>query len=79
MNLLQGQIQCLECKSKKLIKDYERQEVYCSKCGLILVDNSISTLQQRKIQADHKDKEPKHKKTKKIQYHRLKKFFYNFY
>lgn len=79
MNLLQGKIQCIECKSKKVIKDYERQEVYCSKCGLILVDNSISTLQQKINQSKQKEKETKNQKTKKIQYWRLKNFFYNFY
>ena len=49
MNLLQNQIQCIECKSKKLIKDYVRQEVYCSRCGLVLVNNEIPTIKQRKI------------------------------
>ena len=77
MNLLQGQIQCVECKSKKLIKDYQRQEVYCSKCGLVLVSNEIPTLKDLTIK--EQIKEPKNEKTKRIQYHRLKKYFYNFY
>ena len=79
MNLLQGQIQCIECKSKKLIKDHKRQEIYCSKCGLIIVNNDIPTLKQREYQADHKQQKPKSKKTEKIQYWRLKNYFYNFF
>ena len=77
MNLLQNQIQCIECKNKKLIKDYVKKEVYCSKCGLVLVNNEIPTIKQRNIK-EH-IKQPKKDKTKRIQYHRLKKYFYNFY
>ena len=79
MNLLQGKIQCVECKSKKLIKDFERQEIYCSKCGLVLVNNDIPILSQAKTIYNKYHEKPKSKKTEKIQYYRLKNYFYNFF
>ena len=27
---------CPECKNKKILKDEKHQEIYCSKCGLVL-------------------------------------------
>ncbi|MEM3422136.1 MAG: transcription initiation factor IIB [Candidatus Bilamarchaeaceae archaeon] len=30
---------CPECKSKRLIRDYERGEIICADCGLIIADN----------------------------------------
>ncbi|MFH1221637.1 MAG: transcription initiation factor IIB [Candidatus Micrarchaeota archaeon] len=30
---------CPECKSKRLIRDYERGEIICADCGLILAEN----------------------------------------
>lgn len=47
MNLLRSNLQCVECNCTKLIKDNVRQEIYCSKCGLVLVDNTLPTLNQR--------------------------------
>lgn len=79
MNLLQGKIQCIECKSKKLIKDYKRQEIYCSKCGLVLVNNDIPRLNQAVTKNKENKEKPKNKKTEKIQYLRLKNYFYNFF
>lgn len=79
MNLLQGKIQCVECKSKKLIKDFKRQEIYCSKCGLVLVNNDIPLLSKAETIYKQYQEKPKSKKTEKIQYYRLKNYFYNFY
>jgi len=31
--------QCPECKSKRLIRDYERGEIICADCGLIIAEN----------------------------------------
>lgn len=76
MNLLENDFKCVECKCKKLIKDYDRQELYCSKCGLVLVDTTITTLKQKMLQKPIK--EPKKRKTEKIQYLRMKKKFYDF-
>jgi len=39
---------CPECYSDKLITDIDRQETYCSSCGLIVQDNTFMTLQQKK-------------------------------
>lgn len=82
MNLLQGQIQCIECKSKKLIKDHKRQEVYCSKCGLVLVNNDIPGLNLIE-NSNHENQENQDKKQnrklEKIQYVRMKNYFYNFF
>ena len=78
MNLLQNQIKCIECKSTKLIKDYERQEIYCSKCGLVLFDTSIPTLSQQEYIKEHSEEESKNEKTRRIQHRRWEKFLYNF-
>ena len=78
MNLLQNQIKCIDCGNNKLIKDTEKKEVYCSKCGLVLLDNSIPTLKELKYISEHSEDESKYKKTRKIQYGRWKKFFHNF-
>lgn len=40
MNLLTSNLQCVECGCTELIKDHKRSEIYCSKCGLVLIDNS---------------------------------------
>ena len=78
MNLLNKKIKCIECKSTKIIKDFHKKEVYCAKCGLVLVDNEISTLQQRTNQAKYKETPTKNKKTMKNQYLKMRNFFYNF-
>ncbi len=78
MNLLQGKIQCVECKSKKLIKDFEKQEIYCAKCGLVLVNNEIpQIISQKMTQIDNKKQG--NIKLEKLAYYKLKKYFYNFY
>lgn len=78
MNLLQNQIKCIECKSTKLIKDYKRQEIYCSKCGLVLFDTSIPSLKQQEHINENMEEESKNKKTRKIQHQRWENFLYNF-
>ncbi len=30
---------CTECKSKRIVRDYEKGELLCSNCGLIIVEN----------------------------------------
>ena len=79
MNLLKGKLQCIECKSKKLIKDHHRKEIYCSKCGLILVNTDIPTINhyENQTKPDHENKQ--NKKLEKIQYHRIEKYLYNFF
>ena len=49
MNLLGKNLQCIECGCTALIKDHKRSEIYCSKCGLILVDNTIPKLEDKPI------------------------------
>jgi len=44
MNILNGNLECIECGCTTLIKDHKRSEIYCSHCGLILVDNSFTIL-----------------------------------
>ena len=78
MNLLQNQIKCIECGNTKLIKDCEKKEIYCSKCGLVLLDNTIPTLSQQKYIIEHSEQETKNKKTRRIQHRRWEKFLFNF-
>lgn len=78
MNLLQNQIKCLECGNTDLIKDKGRQEVYCSKCGLVLFDSSIPTLEHLQYFAEYSEEESKSKRTRKIQHIRWERFLYNF-
>ena len=33
---------CPLCESKDLVKDYEREEIYCNNCGLILSDTILT-------------------------------------
>lgn len=78
MNILQNQIKCVECGNTKLIKDFVKKEVYCSKCGLVLMDTSISTLKDFEYISQHMEQESKNKKTRKIQHSRWEKFLFNF-
>ena len=68
MNLLGKNLQCIECGCTALIKDHKRSEIYCSKCGLILVDNTIPKLEDNAV-----DEIPNKKDMQK-----LKHFFYGF-
>lgn len=79
MNLLQGKIQCVECKSTKLIKDYKRQELFCSKCGLVLINNDMAKISNKQQLNNKNQAKAKSKKTEKIQYLRLKDYLYNFF
>ncbi|NVM54088.1 MAG: transcription initiation factor IIB [Candidatus Helarchaeota archaeon] len=36
-------LQCPECESKNLIRDYERAELVCSACGLVIMESIIDT------------------------------------
>lgn len=38
---------CPECYSDNLITDYEKTEVICSDCGLVVKDGSITTIKQK--------------------------------
>jgi len=78
MNLLQNQIKCIECGNTDLIKDKDKKEVYCSKCGLVLLDNSIPTIKHLQYLVEHSEQESKNKRTKKIQHIRWERFLYNF-
>lgn len=69
MNLLTSNLQCIECGCTELIKDYSRREIFCSKCGLVLVDTSLPGLNDivnDRVEIDKKD------------YHKLKRFLYDF-
>jgi transcription initiation factor TFIIB len=39
--VVEKQTKCPECGSSELIGDYERAEVYCTKCGLVIDENLI--------------------------------------
>ncbi len=52
MNLIiYPSLRCPECYSAKLITDTEKEEVYCSNCGLVVKDNSFTplTLQEKLV------------------------------
>ena len=38
---------CPECYSNRLKRDIEKEETYCSKCGLIVKDSSLTTIKQK--------------------------------
>lgn len=73
MNLLTSNLQCIECGCTDLIKDYSRMEIYCSKCGLILVDTSLARINDIEVLANDGDNAPG-----KEDYHILKRYFYDF-
>ena len=78
MNLLQNQIKCIECGNTKLIKDIEKQEIYCSKCGLVVLDTSIPTIKHLQYIIENAEAESKNEKTRRIQHSRWEKFLFNF-
>lgn len=78
MNLLQNNIKCIECGNTNLIKDNGKQEIYCSKCGLIVLDMSIPTIEHLQYLVDNSEQESKNIKTRKIQHQRWEKFLFNF-
>ena len=78
MNLLQNRIKCIECGNTNLIKDIEKQEIYCSKCGLVVLDTSIPTIEHLQYIIENSEDESKNKKTRKIQHQRWNKFLYGF-
>lgn len=74
MNLLTSNLQCIECGCTDLIKDYSRMEIYCSKCGLILVDTTIPSLTDIEFLAEDADDNA----PGKDDYYILRRFLYNF-
>lgn len=40
-NLARKSVKCPECSSTKLIKDYERGEVICAECGLVIMESIL--------------------------------------
>ena len=69
MNLLTSNLDCVECGCSELIKDYNRQEIYCSNCGLVLADTTIPGI------ADV-EKEIQEEQTK-TDYYTLRRFLYD--
>ena len=39
-------MRCDECNSKEILFDENRDETFCSKCGLVLHENSFSSINQ---------------------------------
>ena len=39
---------CPECCSDNLKRDIQKEETYCSECGLIVKDSSLTTIKQKK-------------------------------
>ncbi|MEE9490610.1 MAG: TFIIB-type zinc ribbon-containing protein, partial [Thermoplasmata archaeon] len=37
----EGRTVCPECQCERLVRDYERAEVICGNCGLVLSDSII--------------------------------------
>ena len=70
MNLLDSNLQCVECNCTELIKDHIRQEIYCSNCGLVLVDTSIPTINQLEKYRNNEEQT-------KEDYYKLRRFFYD--
>ena len=69
MNLLTSDLHCIECGCTTLIKDYNRQEIYCSNCGLVLADTTIPTIADvEKVTIEEQNKED---------YHKLRRFLYD--
>lgn len=49
--------ECPECKSKRLTRDYERGELVCADCGLIVAENILDTGPEwRAFDAEQRDK-----------------------
>lgn len=71
-NLLNGKMQCIECKSRNLIKDLEHRELYCGKCGLVLIDSRIITLQE----LENKMREELEYNQSRNEYNKLKNFLH---
>ena len=69
MNLLTSDLHCIECGCTDLIKDYTRQEIYCSKCGLVLADTTIPTI-------EYVEQEVKAEQSKE-DYYRFRRFLYD--
>ncbi|MEK6979146.1 MAG: transcription initiation factor IIB [Candidatus Micrarchaeota archaeon] len=52
-----GATKCPECSSKRLIRDYEKGELLCAQCGLIIVENiHDSGPEWRAFDAEQKEK-----------------------
>ncbi|MBI4399136.1 transcription initiation factor IIB [Candidatus Micrarchaeota archaeon] len=48
---------CPDCKSDKLVKDYEKGEIMCKNCGLIVADNVVDTGPEwRAFDSEQRDK-----------------------
>ena len=56
---------CPECNCEDLIKDFNRLEVYCSKCGLVVQSLDINKLNEMKYMKKLKEKEKKQGKKRK--------------
>lgn len=39
-------LRCDECNSKEILFDENRDEIFCSKCGLVLHENSFFSISQ---------------------------------
>ena len=77
MNLFKKEIKCVECDCKTMLKDYTKQEIYCSKCGLVLVDNSIMDIRQKEQMISQGKQQQIDYKDIRKQFHKMKKLFYN--
>jgi transcription initiation factor TFIIB len=44
----QNETQCPECGSRQLVHDYERAELVCQQCGLVIMQN-LSTADQKGV------------------------------
>ena len=58
---------CRECGSSELIKDYYRCEIYCAKCGLVMMDSQRNLFKSKKQNTDDKQ-----------HYYAMKRFLINF-
>lgn len=56
---------CPECKSKRLIKDFNRLEVFCDCCGLVVKSLDIISMQDMEYLRRLKEKEKEAKKKRK--------------
>ena len=47
---------CPECKHNIILRDNTREETYCTRCGLIIQDNTLTLISNAINEAQRKDK-----------------------
>ena len=56
---------CPDCYNSDFVYDYEKNELYCPNCGLILCDNELTTIKQRETIEQYEQKQIREEKETK--------------